>query len=97
MYYRKDVSRIAEKLSAAAQMDFDHVYWFLIETWKALHIHPRKLEFSAAPGRIILVSDPDNFRLENFEPAKPWIADYDGPDYEAMIFDRFDRYNMDLI
>lgn len=92
MYYRKDVSRIAENLAAASQMNFDSVYWFLIETWKALHIHPRKLEFRAAAGRIILVSDPDNFRLESFRPNMP-VQDYDGAYYwENRILARQDAY-----
>lgn len=90
--YRKDVLRLASNLAIISGFDVDTVYFWLMDVGHVYKCNPRKLNFAAAPGRIIDTAAPDLNRLESFRPDKP-AQDYDGAYYwENRILARQDAY-----
>ena len=84
---RKHIYRLAESLSAAAFINADHVYNFLMACGRDLGKDPSKLSWVTGIGLIFLEGHRDDYCLEAYKPAAQTPA-YNGPDYEQLILAR---------
>ncbi len=91
---RKDVLRLAVKLSTASGMESLIIYDFLMDCGRSLKRNPVHDSWQAIPGTIRLASDPDNYQLSRFVPGPARVGGGEGADYwEGEILSRGEMYD----
>lgn len=93
MHYRPEVAHLSHELALESDLSVQAVYFWLMDVGRAMGMNPRRLAFRACPGKIVLASDPDNYRLEEVRQSRPASRDDGAAAYwEDRILARQEAY-----
>lgn len=88
---RRDVYRLAEKLSGDTGFEAWELYRWLMKVGQAKGINPKRLEYTTGDKIIFVKGERDEYCYEKYTAPLPRHPEWRGPDYHDLIMARQEK------